>query len=162
MTFPEFGASVGVAFITAAVTVWLTRRQAFSEKWWERKAEAYSEILKALAHMAQHQWVELAEANRVGMSDSDDGPDEKAARVARYETARLHIEHVTAIGAFIISAEVVGHLRLLESDFNRALHDSSRVEDFFKGSLDAIHKATAAIRESANKELHHGWSRWPI
>lgn len=50
----DLAGQVLLAVITAAVTVRLSLRNFYTEKWWERQAEAYSEILESLSHMKRH------------------------------------------------------------------------------------------------------------
>ena len=42
------------SFVSARVTVHYALKRFHSEKWWERKAEAYGAILEALHHVRNH------------------------------------------------------------------------------------------------------------
>lgn len=43
--------SIIIAIITSVVTVRLSLKQFYSQKWWEKKAEAYTNIIESLAIM---------------------------------------------------------------------------------------------------------------
>ena len=43
-----------IAVVSARVTVHFALKRFYSEKWWERKAEAYSSIIEALHHIRNY------------------------------------------------------------------------------------------------------------
>ncbi|HML08871.1 MAG TPA: hypothetical protein VK430_12200 [Xanthobacteraceae bacterium] len=47
----QIGVSLLVAVITAWLTVWLSLRRFYREKWWEAKMRAYTDVIQALHHV---------------------------------------------------------------------------------------------------------------
>ena len=47
----QIGVSLLVAVTTAWLTVWLSLRRFYREKWWEAKMRAYSDLIQALHNM---------------------------------------------------------------------------------------------------------------
>src|SRR3984893_13906661 len=90
-----------VAVVTAVLTVQLSFRRFQAERWWDRKAEAYSKIIEALHHavaytsMSYSDWVENVEHT-----------EEYKERLGEsYSKALKEIEIATGVGAYIISDE---------------------------------------------------------
>jgi hypothetical protein len=48
--------------VTAVVTVRLSLRSFYSEKWWERKAETYTAVMDSLHHMKRYDGSMLEQA----------------------------------------------------------------------------------------------------
>src|SRR5947208_12000848 len=95
-----------VAIVTSVLTVRLSLRRFHAERWWERKAEAYSRIIESLhAAMEYHS----------AMSDEAMTAEERdEARYARlkneYDEAYRNLRRSTGIGAYIISEEAAAVL----------------------------------------------------
>ena len=49
----QIGVSLLVAVATASLTVWLSLRRFYREKWWEAKMRAYTDVIQALHHMKE-------------------------------------------------------------------------------------------------------------
>jgi len=60
-----------IAFFTSLITVRLALKQFFSERWWERKADAYSKIVEALYHIRHELQADL-DAEIVGATISEE------------------------------------------------------------------------------------------
>jgi hypothetical protein len=91
--------SLVVAVFTAIFTVRLSLRRFRAERWWERKADAYSRIVEAL-----HNAMEYCEA----MSDEsltrvEISAGRKAQLIQDYRQATLELRKATGVGAYIIS-----------------------------------------------------------
>jgi hypothetical protein len=52
--------SLLVAVATALLTVWLSLRRFYREKWWEAKMRAYTEVIQALHHMKRDLHISIA------------------------------------------------------------------------------------------------------
>ena len=90
-----------ISIITALLTVHLSLRRFYSEKWWERKAEAYSNIVEALYVVRMNQQAVLT-----ALESGQEFPDEEYDILAkRARSAQSEIVKVTSIGAFIISQD---------------------------------------------------------
>ena len=85
-----------VSIITAYVTVQLSMKQFYSQRWWEKKAEAYSHIIEHLSYLQFYfgEWFNEG-ANIKELGDSD-----KERLSEGYRQARESIAKATAIGAY--------------------------------------------------------------
>src|SRR6266536_1374619 len=61
-----------IAVVTAIITVRLALRRFYSERWWERKAQAYSDILEALYISQAYADAFVARAVGGGYRDPDE------------------------------------------------------------------------------------------
>ena len=143
-------AGVIISVITAALTVHLSLRRFYSEKWWERKAEAYSRIVEALQLECMH-----VEAALTALEFGRDSPDEKRDPLAKQaRDARREIAKVTSIGAFIISESVADTLAVLGHALEQA-DDEPNFYDQLHSELVALKQAMARIRDIVKKELKY-------
>jgi hypothetical protein len=141
--------TLAIGGVTAFITTTLNLRRYRSEKWWEKKSEAYAKIIQALHH-ATNTLLEWAEQDMIG----DDVPEEKAKRLDEdYKNARLEIETATGIGAYIISKEVADVLVQLKRRKRPArTRDTPRFE-LYEADAEAYGSALDKIRELARKDL---------
>ena len=139
--------SVVTAVITAVVTVRLSLHNFYSQKWWEKQAEVYSEILASLAHMQVSSEYEFDSS--VGFPSTE---EQKKIQSERWRKSKARIEQITNIGAFIISETVHEHLVVLQKklEANKEKTDWHLV---IESELTAVRKAIKAIRECAKREL---------
>ena len=52
--FGQVVSAIVIAVISARVTVHFALKRFYSEKWWERKTEAYTAIIEALHHVRNY------------------------------------------------------------------------------------------------------------
>ena len=139
-----------VSIITATLTVRLSLRRFFSEKWWERKAEAYSRIVEALSLVRMN-----VEAVLTALETGGRFPDEECDLLAKQaRDARSEIAKVTNLGAFIISESAADALAALDHTLKQA-QDKPNLYDQLDSELVAVKQATAQIRDIAKKELKY-------
>ena len=135
-----------VAVITAYVTVKLATRQFYSQRWWEKKAEAYSHIIEHLANM-QYYFEEMFDE---GIGDKTLSEEEKDRLLKAYRQAKESITRAVAIGAYIVSDGAVSTLE----EFLRQL--GRRTDDWI-GDLDTkyalVKECIASVREYAEADL---------
>ena len=137
-----------VAVITAWITVKLALRRFYTEKWWERKAQAYSETIGSLAKMriCFDKWEEeLFEHKYVS-------PETRRKANEEYVSAKRVIENAVAVGSFIVSEEAA---QVLGSFFKELQKED--IQGDWLNDLDRHHgeviKCIASLREIANREL---------
>jgi hypothetical protein len=137
---------VGVA--TARFSVWLAIRRFQSERWWERKAEAYSRIIEAL-HDATECFSAWSHEDETGERISE---DHKKELEEVYGRARRELRKAKGIGAYIISDEVTQVLATLEK---RPRLDEKECAFFelYDAEFEAYKKALADVRLLARKDL---------
>ena len=89
---------VVVAFASAWITVRLSFRQFRSERWWERKVEAYDRIISAL-----HDSTTYAEAKFSAHCEERELKNSELAKKSR--DAHLEIQRAADMGAYLLSKE---------------------------------------------------------
>lgn len=141
-----------LADILPLIAVVLSARLAmsgfYSQKWWERKADAYSRIMEELS-LLQVDADDTLQSQVVGYTQERE--------VAALQAARLAISKATAAGAFVISPEAAKVLQDLESRL--AQLDGVEEDDTFDPVKDlfdrrnAIFVAVRQFREAAEADL---------
>ncbi|MBW1796035.1 MAG: hypothetical protein JRJ38_16705 [Deltaproteobacteria bacterium] len=99
------------AILAAYFTARWSLRKLYSEKWWERKEKAYSEIVEALYQVMQYCEIKK-DHYEVGKTYSDEKMKEFQDR---YSMAYWKLKKATDIGAFVISQEGAKVLEELRS-----------------------------------------------
>jgi hypothetical protein len=109
-----------IGFGSGLLSAWVTYRLAFrrfrAEKWWERRADAYSGILEAL-----HESLRFAETNIDYMQSGSEVPPEKDADVRKAAAAaNLEIRRAANVGKLFLSSAALSRLTkfLHENDKN--------------------------------------------
>ena len=140
--------SLAVGICTAVITVRLSLRRFHAERWWDRKAEAYSGIVEAL-HSAMDYWSSRSHEETTGREIDD----ERGKRLsADYDNAARELRKATGIGAYIISEEVAACLEKLQKRERLAPDDFAWFE-IFDNEYEAHKKALAEIRRLAKNDL---------
>ena len=135
---------LAVAVVTAVLTVRLSFRQFQSERWWDRKADAYSKIIEALHHLATFSSMTWGEVTETATYTDD----YRAKLLESYRKAVIDLEMATGVGAYVISdeaAKVLADLASRPKDEN----PWSALDDDVRAYSDAL----AKIRELAKKDL---------
>ena len=139
-----------IAVVTSVLTVRLALRRFRVERWWERKAEAYSRSVEAL-HQSMEYHAAMSE-------DSMTGKDRNEAQSAKlrdeYQQAYRDLRKATGIGAYIISNDVADALAALDA---RPRPQWSREEppwEPYDAEFEAYKKALEQIRRLAKRDLN--------
>jgi len=138
----------GVSGITAWITVKLALRRFYTEKWWERKAQAYSEIIGSLAKMRVcfDKWEEeLFEHKKTS-------PEARKRVSEEYASAKRVIENAVAAGSFIVSEEAAQVLGSFLKELQKEDIRGNWPKDFDRHHGEVI-KCIARLREIAKREL---------
>lgn len=145
-----FNLAVGVitGVLVALVTTRLSLRRFYSERWWERKLQAYSTILESLYDMRRYS-EEAVEAFESGCELSD---DRRTELHVQYRRGRSEIDKASAIGAFVISGEASRYLAQLQRDLGAASHEESWYNHLDSEGA-ALQKCIEAIKECAKRDL---------
>jgi hypothetical protein len=133
-----------VAVVTAVLTVQLSFRRFQAERWWDRKADAYSRIIEALHHVVAHASMSWQEWNEHATFPEDYRKELSES----YGKALKELKLVTGIGAYVISDEAAKILAELDS---RPQHDNPY--DAIDAALTDFKKALSDIRQLAKKDL---------
>ncbi len=137
-----------VAVSSALLTVRLALRRFYSEKWWERKAEAYSAILEALHHVRNYTDHNL-DALKRGMNLPPDGDKELTNKL---QNAMAELRKRSDIGSFVISNEAVETMNI----FMQELTDSTKSKNLdahLLMKMEAVNKCLDSMRTIARNDL---------
>ncbi len=111
---------VGALFIARKAVGWALGRYK-REKHWERKLQAFSEVLSASGTMNQilTQWIRNEERREPVPSVSDENAH-------RYQAATQKLEETAAVAALILAPEVDRVLQTLLNDLDKAGRNADR------------------------------------
>lgn len=140
--------SLVVGVCTAVITVRLSLRRFHAERWWERKADAYSRIVEAL-HSAMEYWSARSHEDMTG----DQIGEEREKRLSEdYDRAARELSKATGVGAYIISKEVADSLERLQKRPRLEPKDCAWFE-IYDAEYVAHKKALTEVRELAKRDL---------
>jgi len=144
---------------SAYVTLHFALKRFYFEKWWERKAEAYSSILDALHHLKNHVEHELAFL-RVEPSLRPAGEEVLSQLTEKMISATAEIRKRADIGSFVISEEAVSAMRTLQTELDRITGFSegqqatiTDLPEHFRLRLSAVNKCLDSMRDIAKNDL---------
>lgn len=141
-------AAVLIAVISAFVTVKLSLRRFYSEKWWERKAKSYESIMEALHHMKKY----CDEQVIAAIEDTKISETREQELEKRRKDAADEVSKAIDIGSFIISDEAVQLLSGLDKELHKAREEETFWE-FLDVQSTALGKTLPKLREIARKDL---------
>ncbi|WP_261835830.1 hypothetical protein [Vibrio ishigakensis] len=137
--------SVSAAFLAA----WLANRRFRNEKWWERKADAYTNLIEALHDMKWRSGEHFdAEIEQRQLSE-----EYSEQLWSEFKEARRNISRIAETSSFIVSPEVLDAVQ----DMDKALSKARNANTWFE-HLDeqwgAVDECTKKIKEIGKKELN--------
>ena len=163
--YAQVGLTIVSGILIAAVTSWisvrLAIRQFYSQKWWERKADAYASIVEALYHVKHNLETEMS-AEEFGAQLSAETKEEIKRK---YKESFQQINRAEGMGAFIISKRSSEILTQLRRD--RDEHDEMVQGPYYEilsTDFGDIDRALKALRDEAKRDLKIGgrtqiWSK---
>lgn len=136
--------SIGAAFLGA----WLTARRFRNDKWWEKKAQAYSELVVALHHM---RWPSSEHFDAfVENREVSEEYNEELWRESR--KARKEVWKIADSSSFLISSEVLKAVVEMERGLAAARNFQSWIDHLdIEGA--AIDQCLKKVKEIGAKEL---------
>ncbi|HHT9104504.1 MAG TPA: hypothetical protein ACFYD7_01370 [Candidatus Wujingus californicus] len=145
-----------ISFLTAFLTVRLSFKKFRHERWWDRKADLYSNILDSL-----HQRIKYLEnesdvycSEYCDNSLTNEMKNKTNELYKKYSESLDHIARVRDIGSFIISKEAIEELN---KGLNSGLTEKDWREmyppDFYKKELDTVNNCLQRIIIIAKKDL---------
>lgn len=137
-----------ISIIVAVITVKLSLKKFRSEKWWEKKAEAYSKIVDALHQLKNYCEQKLpAEYGEPSLS-----PEKEKELGQQYQTAYRELVKTLDVGSFIITDEAV---KILETYQNRPElnYYENPLCDIIECDLKYIKECLRDFKLSAKKDL---------
>jgi hypothetical protein len=146
-----------IAVVTSIVSVRLSLRRFYSQHWWERKADAYSEIVESLYYMKWRleilleeieEYKEISEKTQEYIND-------------RYLQAKRSIRKAQGVGAFIISERAVKSLTKMLRRIEVNKHESKgHFGQQVYSDLCDVDECLSEMRSLAKEDLKMTRSSW--
>jgi hypothetical protein len=96
-----------VGFIAGLFALYRAKQEFISQRWWERKADAYTRIIEALWQMLDYykqNYEEITNCSKIS--------DERKKEILKqWEQGECEINKVTDIGTFLVSEETITALK---------------------------------------------------
>lgn len=137
-----------ISILVAVITVKLSLKKFRSEKWWEKKAEAYSKIVDALHQLKNYCEQKLpAEYGEPSLS-----PEKEKELGQQHQTAYRELVKALDVGSFIITDEAV---KILETYQNRPglNYYENSLCDIIECDLKYIKECLRDFKLAAKKDL---------
>lgn len=137
-----------IAAVSSWITVNLALRRYHSERWWDRKVEAYTAVLHAL-----HDSKAFSDRNLAALERGAELAEEKTKELSdRAQKATDQILRAMDLGSFLLSDEALNRLRRFRTEEDAASDTASWWQH-----LEADHQATSSclkdMIEIAKKDL---------
>jgi len=140
---------VPVALLTSWLTVKFALRRFQSEKWFERRVEAYTKVIEALHFMKR-----CAERQLRAEERGTDIPEEiENELVSSYRKGLADLRRLTDMGALLFSLDAVEILDTLYTELSAATDEQSWWEHLDAESA-AISKCLVKLRPIAKRDLN--------
>jgi hypothetical protein len=137
-----------IAAISSWITVQLSLRRFRAEKWWERKADAYSKIIEAL-HNAKSFSDHFLDVEIEGRKLPEEREKELRSRA---KAASDEILKTMDVGAFLLSDEALSRLRQYQKDADAASNEPAWFL-YLEAEWAAADKCLKEIIDIAKKDL---------
>ena len=136
-----------VAVITAHMTVKLSLRRFYTERWWEKKADVYSRIVDALH---KHKKYAQNKLNNEFVENPDTSKDKRLEQ--QWLEGKKELEHAVDLGAFIISEESE---MILQKFLERKLPDFREVPfyEIIETDIKHVQECLTEIKSAAKRDL---------
>ena len=140
--------AIVIAAVSSWITVNLSLRRYHSERWWDRKVEAYSAVIEALHHSKAFSDGHLAsEMHERELSEDEDKELRSHAREGNIE-----IEKAIDVGSFLLSGEALIRLQEYRKEEIKTSELESWVE-YLLADQKVTGKCLKDIIEIAKKDL---------
>ncbi|MFF2484610.1 hypothetical protein [Paenibacillus sp. NPDC058071] len=91
--------AVIVAMISSYITVRLSKSQFYSQKWWEKKEEAYSNLIEQISYLLYY--FEKYSEHSIGIIEISE--QERKQMEEEYRVVQKAVKKSAAVGSFIVS-----------------------------------------------------------
>jgi len=141
-----------VGLTTAYVSVRWALRRFRAERWFDRKAEAYSSLFLALADIEHHCTVHLRQIEEG--TKYDPAYLDRLGELARSGFAE--VRKAAAMGEFLFGPESAKRLQKLERDINEVSAERD-IHDTLSNQYHAASSALRDLRPLAKGDVAHPW-----
>ena len=140
--------AIAISVVSSWITVKLSTQQFRTQRWWERKVEAYEKIVETLHNLKMFSEQHLkADYRGIDLPEEKDAELRKRSRLAHDE-----IEKVIDTGAFLLSDNAMARLRQYRKEAARATETTNWTE-YLEADLDATYKCLNDMIEIAKSDL---------
>jgi hypothetical protein len=138
-----------VSIITAYITVRLSIKQFYSQRWWDKKAEAYSQILEHLSYLRYYyeKW-----SNVIMQPDITLDVDHKKNLDEGYRRSEEAITKAAAVGEFIVTETTTKAISKLLSELFSLTFQSDLIKAI-DDSYAAVNECIKTVRGEAKEAL---------
>ena len=137
-----------IAIFAPYMTVKWSLKQFYSEKWWEKKAEAYSHTIEHLSYLQYY----FGEWYSEGLNEKILVDKDKEKLSEGYRQARESITKATAIGTYIVSDDTTTALVTLLRELEKQDPMGNWVGDIDR-CYGSVKECIKKIREYAKADL---------
>ena len=145
--FPALVASI----ITAIVTVKLSMKQFYSQRWWERKADIYSKLIERLSYL-KYYYSDDIDFILGARTPPGDG---KASFEAQQQSI-IFLEGIVAMGEYLISketADALSELLLKIREIQPSPGDHERELEILHNNIASLKHCIERIKDYAKDDL---------
>lgn len=139
--------AITISFLSSWITVQLSLRRFRSERWWEKRVDAYSRIIEAL-HNSKAFLEEHLEAEAL---HGDLSADRKKELGLRAHAANDEIIKAVNVGAFLLSEKALASLKQYRED--TSAYPDMTWDDYLEQNFPATKACLEAIIRIAKKDL---------
>ena len=154
----EIAVGIVVGLVSSVVSTHLALRRYRSERWWDKKYDAYTAILNSFHSLLQG----VEASHKEILTDTEPTEEQQAESNRRYREAISEIERHITLGTFLLRHDAIESLEKLKNDLKAA----NNTHDFMvhlDASEWAYRDALTKIRELAREELsgaRRNWAGW--
>ncbi|NTB86396.1 hypothetical protein [Agrobacterium tumefaciens] len=141
----QFG---GALFIARKAVQWALSRYK-QEKHWERKLQAYTDLLAAIGTM--HQVLDKWENNELERKEVSPEADEE--NVSRYRTSMQKLEEAIGVAELILPPKIAGLLGKLQTDLRNAQYRATSWMEAIEGEWVVLNKLRKEVLEIGRADL---------
>jgi len=140
--------AVVVSILTSYVTVNLSLKQFYSQRWWDKKEVEYTQIMRELARLKL--WFSDWEETLLYKKEMTEQDAQNASET--YKKARVSLAKISAMGTFVISEEAVAALRDLLARFEQE-EPGGNAYDALVSDYKAVEHCIRKVNQCARKDL---------
>ena len=144
------GAFVGIVSggLTGWFASWLASRRFREQKWWEKKSEAYSELINAI-----HEAKQFSETHYSAVLEGRDVAKQKDAELReQYQNANREIRRAMDIGRLHFCDQAVQRLHIFQKDSDAA-RNADDWFDHLEKNLVAYNECLSDLTKIAREDL---------
>lgn len=142
-------AGIPVALLTSWLTVKFALRRFQSEKWFERRVDAYTKVIEALHFMSRCVEAQL----RAAMRNAELSNEIEEEFIASYRKGLADLRRLTDMGSLIFSQEAIVVLNALNTEL-QAASDAYTWWEHLDAEGAAISKCIIELRKIAKRDLN--------